>query len=111
MKRRNFVAGAILATPMLIANTAQSSSADWDLLQQRLNKFTQEDTPEQRLEKFNQLTGLGLTFGPHWKSHANMGERCLMDGEKHFTGPMTERVFMDWTAQVALGYRLKMVQG
>src|SRR5688572_30240138 len=72
------------------------------------NTFKQEDTPEERLEKFNQLTGLSLTLGAHWPTteHGKFGERCLMQGDKHFTGPMNEETFRHWTAQVAFGYRI-----
>ncbi len=76
------------------------------------NSFHQDDTAEQRLHKFNNLTGLSLTFGAHWRTgHSTFGERCLMDGDKHFTGPMNEETFMHWSAQVALGYRIAKAQG
>lgn len=81
-----------------------------------VNTFSESDTPEQRLRKFNKLTGLELRFAyldarhqyqPHDRFY---GRRCLMRKNGQTTGFMDKETFMHWTAQVALGYRLRMEQ-
>lgn len=104
MKRRDLI-GMLGASAVAVTVPFSTKSAAIT------NTFRQEDTPEERLEKFNALIGLSLTFGPHWLTkHGKFGERCLMEGDRHFTGPMSKETFMHWTAQVALGYRIAKAQ-
>lgn len=77
-----------------------------------INTFAESDSPEVRVEKFNALTGLNLRLGEKWTAvgSVNSGERCLMDGDEYYTGPMNDETLMHWTAMVALGYRLRAEQ-
>lgn len=113
MQRRDFVRGG--AVGLALATIPLRVKAV------PVNTFTEGDTVQQRLEKFNQLTGAGLSFGfidvrgeyvktEKFYGENSRGRRCLIFRDGHATGLMDKETFMHWTAQVALGYRMRMEQ-
>jgi hypothetical protein len=94
MNRRDVIKG-LAGTGLFVAVAPAVSGTP-------VNTFGPDDTLEVRLRKFNQLTGLRLTF-----SKVNRkGERSFMYPDGHSTGSMDEETMMHWTAQVGLGWRL-----
>lgn len=123
MRRRNFIKSAAVALAMATTVKANASAppADWYKIADETNTFSSSDTIQQRLEKFNQLTGMNVSLGyigaggryvrtNKFYGEKSCGRRCLVYADGCGTGYMDRETMMHWTAQVALGYRIARAQ-
>jgi hypothetical protein len=101
-------------------------AGDWRRMADETNAFSPDDTLEVRLQRFNELTGLGLTVsepcrhgkvtmvdkdGKPLRTEDRSSWRRFVYPDGRTTGPMDEETMMHWTAQVGFGYRLAKAQG
>lgn len=70
------------------------------------NDFDEKDTLEQRVEKLNGQTGLGLIL-----RGGGRGRFYLEREGKYFTGAMRPHELRHWTADFAGGYRIGHASG
>jgi 4-amino-4-deoxy-L-arabinose transferase-like glycosyltransferase len=131
VRRRQFIAGAASMTAVVLpwAMSAVEAKASYARhLANKTNTFGPDDTLEVRLQKFNELTGMGLTLSEPDGSKWQKVQVCDKQGnflrvedqskwrrfvypDGHMTGSMDEETMMHWTAQVGFGYRLAKAQG